>query len=60
MRKRPNGHIRDDPQENEDVRSSGSFHFINPTNLEWLSLNYRKERAAKLCASKRRMLLIMF
>ena len=43
-----------------DNRLSGSVHFISNTELEWLSLNYRKERATKLAASKKRMILIMF
>ena len=28
--------------------------------MEWLSLIYRKKRAAKLSKSKRRMILVMF
>ena len=36
------------------------LNFINPTDLEWMSLNYRKERAAKMSLSKRRMILMMF
>ena len=36
------------------------MHFIKETDLEWLSLNYRKERAASICQSRRRMILIMF
>ena len=43
-----------------DDRLSGAVHFISKTELEWLSLNYRKERATKLAASKKRMILIMF
>ena len=34
--------------------------FINPTDLEWMSLNYRKYRAAKMSASYKRMILVMF
>ena len=37
-----------------------SVHFITMTQLEWLSVNYRKERAARLFSSRRRMILIMF
>ena len=59
IRKRPNGHNRHDPFENED-KSTASLHFINPTDLEWMSLNYRKERATKISESKRRMILLMF
>ena len=35
-------------------------HFIANEDLEWLSLNYRKERAARLSKSRKRMILIMF
>ena len=40
--------------------SSQSLSFISPTDLEWLSINYRKVKYAKLSGSKRRMILIMF
>ena len=33
---------------------------IQPTNLEWMGLNYRKRRAAQMSPSKRRMILVMF
>ena len=39
---------------------SSTKHFINQEDLEYMSLNYRKERAAKLCHSRRRMVLIMY
>lgn len=58
-RYRTNAQNRHDPPSNENLLDE-SFHFVNPTNLEWLSLNYRKERAAKMSPSKRRMILIMF
>ena len=45
--------------DDEQARLS-SLNFIESTNLEWMSLNYRKERANKLSKSKRRMVLIMF
>ena len=59
MRLRPNGSNRHDPFANCTI-DDGTQDFINPTDLEWMSLNYRKDRAAKLSPSKRRMILIMF
>lgn len=58
-RKRQNGHNRHDPQVESDPGRE-SLHFISNTDVEWLSINYRKERAAKLSPSKRRMILILF
>ena len=60
VRSRPNGHMRQDPALTEQVRRTSSVHFINATNLEWLSINYRKERAAKMSRSKRRIIFLMF
>ena len=34
--------------------------FIHNTNLEWLSLNWRKYRASKISTSIRRLILYMF
>lgn len=58
-RKRPNGVDRHDIM---NVAMQNELHksFINPTDLEWMSLNYRKERAAKVSPSRRRMILVMF
>ena len=58
-RRRPNAQRRHDPIGNEEGRVSDA-HFIAHEDLEWLSLNYRKERAARLCKSRKRMILIMF
>ena len=58
-RRRPNAERRHNPVEEEDRRISDA-HFIAQEDLEWLSLNYRKERAARLSKSRRRMILIMF
>ena len=58
-RKRPNPEKRHDPDV-DDVFRQSSIHFISNTNFEWLSLNYRKEKAAKLSDSKRRMIILMF
>lgn len=33
---------------------------MSDTPLEWVSLNYRKEKAARLSPSRRRMILVMF
>ena len=42
---RPNDQKRHDPMNGEDQERDKivSLHFINDTDLEWLSLNYRKE-----------------
>ena len=58
-RERPNAHRRHDPLDDTDIRFS-SFHILSEEPLEWLSLNYRKERAVKISSSLRRMILIMF
>ena len=59
MKVRPNEHERQNPFHNETDGNLG-LNFIDPTDLEWMSINYRKVRAAKLSESKRRMILIMF
>ena len=58
-KKRPNSCNRHDPSITGNENST-ELSFINPTDLEWLSLNYRKERAAKMSPSIRRMILVMF
>ena len=40
--------------------TNSEAHFISDTLLEWTSLNYRKEKAAALSPSRRRMILMMF
>ena len=56
---RPNAGNRHD-HHNTGLQDSNSLSFISKTYLEWMSLNYRKERAAKMSKSIRRMILIMF
>ena len=59
LRKRPNAYRRHDPL--GDLGSSDNFFKFQYTDhLEYLSLNYRKMRAAKMCSSNRRMVLMMF
>ena len=58
-RKRPNASRRHDPVQ-FDARLFSEAHFISDTNLEWTSLNYRKEKAAALSPSRRRMVLIIY
>ena len=58
-RQRPGGNNRHDPFMNLEKITNG-LSLIHPTELEWMSLNYRKERAAKMSESKRRMILMMF
>ena len=50
FRKRPNAHRRHDPLGDEDARDS-FFKFQYTEQLEYLSLNFRKEKAAKICSS---------
>ena len=59
-RNRPNARQRHDPVDDDLVRLSDVHFLNNETDLEWLSLNYRKNRAAKITKSRRRMILIMF
>lgn len=59
-RKRPNAEKRHDPVEDEQVFRNSLLKFLNNTDLEWLSLNYRKARAKQLTRSHKRMILIMF
>ena len=58
-RNRPNASRRHDPVQFEG-RTYSELHFISNTHLEWTSLNYRKEKAAALSPSRRRMVLIMY
>ena len=58
-RKRPNAYRRHDPLDELESRIS-SFGFHSQEQLEFLSINYRKQRAAKICTSKRRLIIIMF
>ena len=59
IRNRPNAANRHDPV-NYKCSKNSETHFISDTDLEWTSLNYRKEKAAALSPSRRRMILIMF
>ena len=59
-RKRANASIRHDPFQNTSMESFEQHSLLNPTDLEWMSLNYRKARAENLSPSKRRMILLMF
>ena len=58
-RTRPNAHRRHDPNPQHVLRSD-SVHFTSDGDLEWLSVNYRKRRAAKISRSNKRMILVMF
>ena len=58
-RKRPNGGNRHNHSKTS-VQAGDGLSFTNSTDLEWMSLNYRKERAAKMSPSIRRMILVMF
>ena len=44
----------------EHLAAADKLSLINATDLEWMSFNYRKYRAANMSPSKRRMILIMF
>ena len=56
---RPNGYNRHDPFL-YDYLDINDLDLVHSTDLEWMSLNYRKVRAARLSPSKRRMILAMF
>ena len=58
-RNRNNAAKRHDPVQYIASRNS-EMHFISDTHLEWTSLNYRKEKAAALSPSRRRMVLMMY
>lgn len=58
-RNRQNAARRHDPAQFEGGRYS-EIHFISDTHLEWTSLNYRKEKAAAISPSRRRMVLMMY
>ena len=45
-RKRPNSHKRHDPLESNFHGRRDSQYFFKDFDLEWLSINYRKYRAA--------------
>lgn len=59
VRKRPNEQTRHNPIDDEAF-GDHELNMINSTDLEWMSLNYRKYRVAKLSASRRRIIMIMF
>lgn len=62
MLRRNSRQNRHDPS-NDAVYGDSNTHslsFISPTDFEWLSINYRKVKYAKLSGSKRRIILIMF
>ena len=59
-RLRPNRSQRHNPFATFGQKSGTALSFLSPTDLEWMSLNYRKERAAGMSPSKRRMILVMF
>ena len=59
-RRRPNAERRHDPVKDEESHRNSLKKFLSDTDLEWLSLNYRKARAKRLARSHKRMILIMF
>ena len=60
VRKRPNGQNRHDHFGSGLEDADNSLSLIKSTDLEWMSFNYRKQRAAKMSPSERRTILIMF
>lgn len=56
---RPKIQSRHDPFKEVSHMESG-LDFVGQNDLEWLSINYRKVRLAKISESKRRLILIMF
>ena len=65
-RSRQNAHLRHDPQYKWDLQGDFSLNdvpslkLVSCTDIEWMSINYRMHRAAKLSKSKRRVILILF
>ena len=60
MRKRPNSYKRHDPLYHlNEVRNDDEYFFKN-IEIEWLSINYRKYRAALKQKSNKRMVLELF
>ena len=57
---RPNASSRQDPFNDLGGNMRSSLDFTFSTNLEWLSLNWRKYRAALMSLSIRRMILKMY
>lgn len=60
VRKRGNGSYKRHDPVPSTMADNDELHFVHDTDLEWMSLNYRKKRAAQLSPSKRRMILVMF
>ena len=61
MRERPNAAQRHEPLIGAQIQSDRQdYSFTYETNLEWLSLNWRKYRASQISASFRRLILYMF
>ena len=59
QRLRPNAWERHAPFKNDNSIENDLL-LISSTDLEWLSINYRKVKASKLSNSKRRIILVMF
>ena len=59
VRQRPNADHRNLTFTNNALITDG-IQLISQTHLEWLSINYRKAKVAKLSESKRRLILVMF
>lgn len=60
FKKRNCGWRRHDPMENNNLRQMSTVYYLYETDLEWLSLNWRKYRASRMSKSIRRMFLAMF
>ena len=61
MRRRPNAAERHEPLIGAKIISDHEdCSFTYDTDLEWLSLNWRKFRASQISASFRRLILYMF
>ena len=63
FRVRPNGSTRHSMTEHEEVQDAKlarSQHLVSDTDTEWMSINYRMGKAAKLADSNRRVILVLF
>ena len=60
VRKRPDGRDRHDPFNVGDQDSRGLMDLIFSTDLEWLSLNWRKYRASLMAITLKKLIYLMF
>ena len=57
---RPNGRGRHDPFTDKNNNEDNRLDLIHQTDLEWLSLNWRKYRASQIASTLKHLILRMF